>query len=152
MFYAFKTGNLLISVGQEAVGGKAAKVYTDVSKVAGWVSGVWKNLWRRWRMVLKKCGITNMSDTTDYNSMWKITVSAALGKNVLRRNSIWMSRSFRNALTNFICLCSPFYECTWNALIMLYHNKLSLSSSKTDFTKKKIKTLSKRKTICKSNW
>lgn len=38
MFYAFKTGNLLISVGQEAVGGKAAKVYADVSKVAG----VWK--------------------------------------------------------------------------------------------------------------
>ena len=42
MLHIFEMGDLLTSVGQEAIREKAVEVYPGVSKVAGWVSGVWK--------------------------------------------------------------------------------------------------------------
>lgn len=48
-------------------------------------------------MVSKKC---NISDTTDYNSTWKITESAALGRKVFKNEHLNVKK-FKEYLNQF---------------------------------------------------
>lgn len=89
-FYISDMGRQLpIPVGQAEVGTWLPWCAHE-PKVAGWYQWFGRNLWREWRMVLKKYDITNNPDTTEDNSIWKIRISSALSWKVFRRDSIWM--------------------------------------------------------------